>query len=247
MLASAASHQMAASCCNLASDAEATLAAKDSAVSASAVREAESRPRPNWPLTPSTRHLARTFAETVGLNIYKHCVYVDGVVDLMSAIIRRGGAIFADERSLGLRFESEALKHRVVCIADILRVRSRAPSQHFDDVLAKIAAVVEPSSCVLALGTWPTVASMAIEALELGSIPAAMAIVCPLFTISENVWESWFVASKAIPFLSIQTGFGGTDFIGIALDAIDRWGSGPHLALPKPEVRNPITKHDSTR
>ncbi|MGP1926721.1 MAG: hypothetical protein ACTS5R_01315, partial [Candidatus Hodgkinia cicadicola] len=67
-------------------------------------------------LAPSTKFLAKAFVSACGLDIFRSCTFVDGAVPLMSAVLKRGGIIFADERRLASQLESAALKHKVVCV-----------------------------------------------------------------------------------------------------------------------------------
>ncbi|MGP1922629.1 MAG: hypothetical protein ACTS5F_00920 [Candidatus Hodgkinia cicadicola] len=147
----------------------------------------------------------------------------------MSAVLKRGGIIFADERRLSSQLESSALKHKVVCVTDILRLRSKVLCGPRNDVLAKLAAVLSPSSCVLSLGTWPQLASKALSAMRSATLPAAMTIICPLLKVPSSVWETWFktILSSGSAFWAIQTAFGGTDLIKITLDALAEWSLHP--------------------
>ncbi|MFP3037570.1 MAG: hypothetical protein ACKER6_00520 [Candidatus Hodgkinia cicadicola] len=114
--------------------------------------------------------------------------------------------------------DAEAFKHRTVHISDILRIRSNVPIGPFNDVLAKIAAVVEPSSCVLALGTWHNRITLALNGLRTNAIPADSTIISPLFPPSEGTLASWLsavVASPAPSVCVVQPPFGGLDVVSI--------------------------------
>ncbi|MGP1922077.1 MAG: hypothetical protein ACTS4Z_02430 [Candidatus Hodgkinia cicadicola] len=181
-------------------------------------------------LAPSTKFLAKAFVSACGLDIFRSCTFVDGAVPLMSAVLKRGGIIFADERRLASQLESAALKHRVVCVTEVLRLRSKTVCGPRNDVLAKIAAVLDPSSCALSLGTWPQLATKALSALRSNTLPAAMTIICPLLNVPAVEWETWFktiLSSSGSIFWAIQTAFGGTDLIRITFDAIAEWSLHP--------------------
>ncbi|MGP1921900.1 MAG: hypothetical protein ACTS4Z_01420 [Candidatus Hodgkinia cicadicola] len=181
-------------------------------------------------LAPSTKFLARAFVSACGLDIFWSCTFVDGAVPLMSAVLKRGGIIFADERRLSSQLESTALKHRVVCVTEILRLRSKVLCGPRNDVLSKLTSVLDPSSCALSLGTWPQLASKALSAMHCGTLPAAMTIICPLLKVPSSVWETWFKTistSSGSIFWAIQTAFGGTDLIKITFDAVAEWSLHP--------------------
>ncbi|MGP1917126.1 MAG: hypothetical protein ACTS6P_00670 [Candidatus Hodgkinia cicadicola] len=183
-----------------------------------------------WGLAPSTKFLANAYVSACGLNIFRKCTFVDGAVPLMSAVLKRGGLIFSDERRLSSQLESPALKHRAVCITDILRLRSKVAYGPRNDVLAKIAALLDPKSCALSLGTWPQLASKALSAMCSNELPATMTILCPLLPVPPTDWWFWFKmisSSSGSIFWAIQTAFGGTDLIRITFDAIAEWGLHP--------------------
>lgn len=108
---------------------------------APAGREAESRPKRHW---PSTRHLARTFVETV---VYKHCASVDGIANSMSAILRTSSSPSRDRWASDVNRGPSSAK--LFALRTSFECAFGPLPQHFDDALAKIAAVVDPHSYAL--------------------------------------------------------------------------------------------------
>ncbi|MFP3037704.1 MAG: hypothetical protein ACKER6_01340 [Candidatus Hodgkinia cicadicola] len=136
----------------------------------------------------------------------------------MRTALTSGGLIFTDSQAFQDMLDTEAFKHRTVHISDILRIRSNVPIGPFNDILAKIAAVVEPSSCVLALGTWHHRITSALNGLRTNAIPAASTIISPLFPPSEGTLTSWLnavVASPAPSACVVQPPMGGLDVVSI--------------------------------
>ncbi|MGP1922765.1 MAG: hypothetical protein ACTS5F_01730, partial [Candidatus Hodgkinia cicadicola] len=136
-----------------------------------------------------SRHMAYGLAWLSGIDIFQRVMYVDGTFNVFRSALIKGGIIFTDSQPFQHLLEPAAFKHKVVCVTRILHLRSRTPYGPYNDVLAKIAAVLDPSSCVLALGTWRLPIALAINALRSNAIPAAATIVSPLLPIPSHVWE----------------------------------------------------------
>ncbi|MFP3019065.1 MAG: hypothetical protein ACEY26_01170 [Candidatus Hodgkinia cicadicola] len=153
-------------------------------------------------------------------------MFTDGVFDVLSSALRSGGLIFTDSRPFQRLLPSATLKHKVVCLAGVLRLRAKTPFGPFNDVLAKISSVLTPSSCVLALGTGQNVITNALSALRSNAIPSAALAICPLFPPAADVWENWFdviALSPTTNVCAIQTLFGGSDVIATAFGALSYW------------------------
>ncbi|MGP1917740.1 MAG: hypothetical protein ACTS45_02045, partial [Candidatus Hodgkinia cicadicola] len=107
-----------------------------------------------------------------------------------------------------------------------LRIRSETSFGPFNDVLAKIAAVLDPSSCLLALGTWQLPITLALNALRSNAIPSAATLLSPLLPIAPSVWEDWvaaIAASKVKPYCAILDPLTGLDVIGLILGVCYYW------------------------
>ncbi len=100
------------------------------------------------------RHLAYALAWLSGQDIFERTMYVDGTFILLRSALAKSGIIFTDSQPFQHFLEPNAFKHKVVCVTRILHLRSKTPCGPYNDVLAKIASVLDPSSCALALGTW---------------------------------------------------------------------------------------------
>ncbi len=138
-------------------------------------------------LSPLERHLAYALAWLSGIDILEHAMFSDGVFNVLRSALKLGGLIFADSQPFQQLLCPNAFKHRVVGISTILRLRSQTPCGPRNDVLAKLAAVSDPSSCVLALGTWQNNITNALSALRSNALPASAVAICPLVPIPSDV------------------------------------------------------------
>lgn len=102
-------------------------------------------------LTIAEYNLASALAWVSGINIFDHIVFSDGVFDILRSALTKGGIIFTDSQPLQDLLDVDAFKYRVISISRILHVRSKGSPQ--GDILSKISTVLDPSTCVLALGT----------------------------------------------------------------------------------------------
>ncbi|MGP1912118.1 MAG: hypothetical protein ACTS5A_03300 [Candidatus Hodgkinia cicadicola] len=173
-----------------------------------------------------SRHLAYALAWLSGIDIFERTMYVDGTFKVVRSAVAKGGIIFTDAQSFGHILEPNAFKHKTICVSAILRLRSRTPCGPFNDVLAKIAAVLDPSSCLLALGTWQLPITLALNALRSNAIPSAATLLSPLLPIAPSVWEDWvaaIAASKVRPYCAILNPITGLDVIGLILGVCYYW------------------------
>ncbi|MGP1914562.1 MAG: hypothetical protein ACTS42_02010 [Candidatus Hodgkinia cicadicola] len=147
-------------------------------------------------LSQLLRHLAYALAWLSGIDIFESTLYADGTFGVLRSALTKGGIIFTDSQPFQHLLEPNAFKHKVICVTRILHLRSKTPCGPFNDVLSKLAAVLTPSSCVLALGTWQLPIAWAINALRSNAIPSIVVVLSPLSIISPDVLGKW-VASVA--------------------------------------------------
>ncbi|MGP1911527.1 MAG: hypothetical protein ACTS4T_01890, partial [Candidatus Hodgkinia cicadicola] len=164
------------------------------------------------------RYIAYSLAWLSGIDVFERTMHVDGAFDVFRSVISKGGIIFTDAQSFQYIVNPNAFKYKVIGVTKILQVRSKTPCGPFNDVLAKVAAVLDPSSCLLALGTWQFSITLAINALRVNAIPAAATMLSPLLSIPAHVWEDWvaaIAASKARPYCAILDPLTGLDTIAL--------------------------------
>ncbi|MGP1911514.1 MAG: hypothetical protein ACTS4T_01795 [Candidatus Hodgkinia cicadicola] len=182
------------------------------------------------------RNIAFSLAWLSGVDVLEHAMFSDGAFDVLRAALLSGGVIFADSRSFQQFLPFGAFKHKVIVIAGVLRLRLNSSSGPYNDVLAKISSVLDPSSSVLALGTCQNVVTNALSALRSNAIPAAALAICPLFPTAAALWEDWFdsiALSPTTQVCAIQTTFGGLDVIAITFGVLFHWTPPtPPPALP---------------
>ncbi|MGP1912535.1 MAG: hypothetical protein ACTS53_01645 [Candidatus Hodgkinia cicadicola] len=185
------------------------------------------------------RNLAYSLAWLSGIDILEHAMFSDGVFNVLRSALSLSGIIFTDVQSFQQLLCPNGFKHKVACINSILRVRSKTPCGPFNDVLAKLAYVLDPSSCVLALGTWRQNITNALLALRSNAIPSSAVAICPLSFTHCDVWTSWFdliATSPTTQVCAIQTAFGGLDAFAIIFGILLHWAPPQMLALPAPQV-----------
>ncbi|MGP1914519.1 MAG: hypothetical protein ACTS4V_01045 [Candidatus Hodgkinia cicadicola] len=173
-----------------------------------------------------SRYMAYGLAWLSGIDIFDRIMYVDGTFNVFRSALAKGGIIFTDSQPFQHLLEPNAFKYKVVCVTRILHLRSKTPCGPFNDVLAKLAAVLNPSSCVLALGTWRLPIAWAIGALRSNAIPVAATIISPLPPIPSPVWEGWvaaIAASPARPFCIVLDPISGLDVISLMFGIFYYW------------------------
>ncbi|MGP1926878.1 MAG: hypothetical protein ACTS5R_02310 [Candidatus Hodgkinia cicadicola] len=185
------------------------------------------------------RHLAFTWAWLSGIDVIERSMYVDGTFNVLRSALAKGGIIFTDSQPFQHLLDPNVYKHRVVCITRLLHLRSKTPCGPFNDVLAKIASVLDPSSCVLALGTWQLSTAWAINALRSNLIPAAASVLSPMLPVPSHVWEGWVAAiacSPARPYCIILDPLIGLEVIAVLFDVCYHWEPPSQAsALPSPQ------------
>ncbi|MGP1925191.1 MAG: hypothetical protein ACTS6A_00355 [Candidatus Hodgkinia cicadicola] len=183
--------------------------------------------RSNPHLSLLSRRLAYALAWLSGIDVFKRFMYADGALKALFITVAKGGIIFTDSQPFQHLLEPNAFKHRVICVTRILHLRRYKTScGPYNDVLAKVAAVLDPSSCVLALGTWRLPITWAINALRSNSIPAAVTMISPLHSIPSHVWEDWVAAialSPTRPYCAILGPILGFDIIGLTFGIFHYW------------------------
>ncbi|MGP1914250.1 MAG: hypothetical protein ACTS4V_00185 [Candidatus Hodgkinia cicadicola] len=173
-----------------------------------------------------SRYMAYSLAWLSGIDIFDRIMYVDGTFNVFRSALTKGGIIFTDSQSFQHLLEPNAFKYKVVCVTRILHLRSKVRYGPFNDVLAKLAAVLNPSSCVLALGTWRLPIAWAINALRSNAIPVAATIISPLLTIPSHVWKGWvaaIAASPARPFCIVLDPISGLEVISLMFGIFYYW------------------------
>ncbi|MGP1925961.1 MAG: hypothetical protein ACTS5P_01580 [Candidatus Hodgkinia cicadicola] len=191
-------------------------------------------------LSTVNRHLAFAWAWLSGIDVIERSMFVEGTFGVLRSALAKGGIIFADSQPFQHLLVPNAFKHKVICVTRVLHLRSKTACGPFNDVLAKLAAALDPSSCVLALGTWRLPIAWAINALRSNAIPAAATVISPLPSIPSHVWEDWVAAiarSPAKPFWIILDPLAGLEVIAVLFDVCYYWEpsvQAPALTAPKP-------------
>ncbi|MGP1914316.1 MAG: hypothetical protein ACTS6G_00505 [Candidatus Hodgkinia cicadicola] len=173
-----------------------------------------------------SRYMAYGLAWLSGIDIFERIMYVDGTFNVFRSALAKGGIIFTDSQPFQHLLEPNAFKHKVICITRILHLRSKTRCGPFNDVLAKLAAVLDPSSCVLALGTWRLPIAWSINALHSNAIPVAATIISPLLTIPSQTWKGWvaaIAASPAKPYCIVLDPISGLDVISLMFGIFYYW------------------------
>ncbi|MGP1917388.1 MAG: hypothetical protein ACTS6P_02200 [Candidatus Hodgkinia cicadicola] len=172
------------------------------------------------------RYLAYSLAWLSGIDIFNRTMYVDGTFNVLRSAISKGGIIFADAQSFQHILDPNAFKYKVISVTKVLQLRSKTSFGPFNDVLAKVAAVLDPSSCLLALGTWQLPITLAINALRSNAIPVAATLLSPLLSIPSHVWEDWvaaIAASQVRPYCAILEPLSGLDVISLICGVCYYW------------------------
>ncbi|MGP1922581.1 MAG: hypothetical protein ACTS5F_00615 [Candidatus Hodgkinia cicadicola] len=173
-----------------------------------------------------SRHLAFAWAWLSGIDVINRAMFSDGTFGVLRSALAKGGIIFTDSQPFQQLLDLNAYKYRVICVTRVLHLRSKGCCGPYNDVLAKIAAVLDPSSCVLALGTWRLSIAWAINALRSNAIPAAATVLSPLLPMPSRVWEGWVAAiarSPAKPYCIILDTPVGLEVIGVLFDVLHYW------------------------
>ncbi|MGP1917250.1 MAG: hypothetical protein ACTS6P_01355 [Candidatus Hodgkinia cicadicola] len=180
-----------------------------------------------YPFSPLfERYLAYSLAWLSGIDVFTRTMFVDGAFNVFRSAISKGGIIFTDAQSFQQLVNPNAFKYKVIGVTKVLQIRSKTPCGPFNDVLAKVAAVLDPSSCLLALGTWQFSITLAINALRSNAIPAAATLLSPLLSIPSHVWEDWvaaIAASLARPYCAILDPLTGLDTIALICGVCYYW------------------------
>ncbi|MGP1917391.1 MAG: hypothetical protein ACTS6P_02220 [Candidatus Hodgkinia cicadicola] len=172
------------------------------------------------------RYIAYSVAWLSGIDVFTRTMFVDGAFDVFRSAISKGGIIFTDTQSFQQLVNPNAFKYKVIGVTKVLQIRSKTPCGPFNDVLAKVAAVLDPSSCLLALGTWQFSITLAINALRSNAIPAAGTLLSPLLSIPSHVWEDWVAAiavSQARSYCAILDPLTGLDTIALICGVCYYW------------------------
>ncbi|MGP1906377.1 MAG: hypothetical protein ACTS4X_01245 [Candidatus Hodgkinia cicadicola] len=174
------------------------------------------------------------------IDIFERMIFSDGIFRAIRSAISKGGVIFTDAQSFQYNLDPNAFKYKVISITRILQLRSKAPREACNDVLSKIAAVLDPSSCLLVLGTCQLPITLALNALCSNTIPSAAIILSPLSSVSTLVWNSWLTSVVASPlrqFCFILNLPFSLDVVGVIFGILRYWVYPlPVLALPAPQV-----------
>ncbi|MGP1923370.1 MAG: hypothetical protein ACTS80_01515 [Candidatus Hodgkinia cicadicola] len=193
----------------------------------STVKEENITPPRGIRLSLFNRDLAYALRWLSGVDIFEQTTFADGAFGVLRSTLAKGGIIFTDSQPFQHLLEPNAFKYRVVCVTRILHLRRyKTPCGPYNDVLAKLSAVLKPSCCVLALGTWRLPIAWAISALRANAIPAAVTLLSPLCSIPISVWEDWFVAiarSPVKPYCAISAPIPGLDVIGLMFGIFHYW------------------------
>ncbi|MGP1923285.1 MAG: hypothetical protein ACTS6A_02700 [Candidatus Hodgkinia cicadicola] len=175
------------------------------------------------------RHLAYALAWQSEVDVFKHILYTDGAFGILRSTLVKNGIIFTDSQPFQHLLEPNAFKYKVICVTRILHLRRfKTACAPYNDVLAKIASVLDPSSCVLALGTWQLPIAWAINALRSNSIPASITMLSPLLPTPPHVWGDWIAAIARSPtksYCAILNVPSGLDVISLMFGIVHYWTS----------------------
>ncbi|MGP1914835.1 MAG: hypothetical protein ACTS7D_01440 [Candidatus Hodgkinia cicadicola] len=175
------------------------------------------------------RHLAYALAWQSEVDAFEHILYADGAFGVLRSTFAKNGIIFTDSQPFQHLLEPNAFKYKVICVTRILHLRRfKTACAPYNDVLAKIVSVLDPSSCVLALGTWQLPITWAINALCSNSIPASITMLSPLLPTPPHVWEDWTAAIARSPtksYCAILDLPSGLDIVSLMFGIVHYWTS----------------------
>ncbi|MFP3037678.1 MAG: precorrin-8X methylmutase [Candidatus Hodgkinia cicadicola] len=176
-------------------------------------------------LSVCARRTASRLNHSCGFNMFKYITFTDGIFQAILRAIKSDIVIFTDTRALQHLLSSQAAKHRVVCIANVLKLRpsssiarcTQASAQ--SDVLSKVKPLLKQRPYVLAIGTSPTCALRALELMRNRILRPSVCIVCPLGFVNSDVCKCQFTRPTAHCCM-VRSPFGGAALAASMINAI---------------------------
>ncbi|MFP3038160.1 MAG: precorrin-8X methylmutase [Candidatus Hodgkinia cicadicola] len=147
------------------------------------------------PLSSATRLAAARLAHSFGFDVSRFCVFTDGFFGSAAGLLSQGCVVLTDTRSLRSMTFWLNYKLSVICIADLLKVKSWARDSFctksclLADALSQLTLAFKAKNIILVSGTSPT---NTIRLLEL----AAAASLCVRFVIACGVGVANSIPAK---------------------------------------------------
>ncbi|MGP1914542.1 MAG: precorrin-8X methylmutase [Candidatus Hodgkinia cicadicola] len=175
-------------------------------------------------LSQLTRNIASRLYHSCGFNVFKFCSFTDGAFVVLKLSIKRNSVVFSDTRALQQLLSSPSTKHLVVCISEVLKVRSliqiidltSASAQA--DVLSKTNQHLERNNYVLVLGTSPTFALRTLELAQSANLYPSVSIICPLGLVNGEACKLHFTRAK-LHCCIVRACFGGLALAAAMINA----------------------------
>ncbi|MGP1922224.1 MAG: precorrin-8X methylmutase [Candidatus Hodgkinia cicadicola] len=153
-------------------------------------------------LSQSTGSIVSRLYHSCGFNVFKFCSFTDGVFATLKLSLKRNSFIFSDTRALQQLLSSPLTKHLVICISEVLKVRSIAQSNGLTsasvqaDVLSKTERTLKRSNYILVIGTSPTFALRTSELVQSFNLWPIVSIICPLGLVNGEACKLQFTRAK---------------------------------------------------
>ncbi|MGP1916297.1 MAG: precorrin-8X methylmutase [Candidatus Hodgkinia cicadicola] len=175
-------------------------------------------------LSQLTRGIASRLYHSCGFNAFKFCSFTDGAFATLKLSMKLNSVVFSDTRALQQLLSFPSTKHLVVCISEILKVRSFAQALGLTfasaqaDVLVKTVQYLKENNYVLVLGTSPTYALRTLELAQSVNLRPSVSIICPLGLVNGEACKLQFTRAK-LHCCIVRACFGGLALAAAMINA----------------------------
>ncbi|MFP3038947.1 MAG: precorrin-8X methylmutase [Candidatus Hodgkinia cicadicola] len=175
-------------------------------------------------LSPSTRAIAIRLCHSCGFDVFKFCSFTDGVFRILHEFLLNPSLIFSDTRALQSLLTSQSTKHLVICIADLLKVRSIASKVNCTlaciqiDILTLVESLIHPKGFLLVVGTSPTSALRILELTISQRFHPLVTILSPLGFVNGILSKTRFTHTK-LHYCALRSCFGGLSLAAALINA----------------------------
>lgn len=162
---------------------------------------------------------------STGFNAFKFCSFTDGVFVALKLSLKRNSLILSDTRALQQLLSSSSTKHLVICISEVLNLRSFAQSIGLTsasvqaDVLTKTKRHLNVNDYILTLGTSPTCALRTLELIQSSNLNPIVSIICPLGLVNGEACKLQFTRARRHCCI-LRSCFGGLALAAAIVNAI---------------------------